>query len=191
MNEKVLVLPTKHITNVVYSEGFLKIDLDLISELMEKYGKYIPREKAEFDESYRQIIPYVVLKDHDNYYLFKRTKKQGEKRLHEKYTLGVGGHVNLKDTHKDGIWKSFKEGMRREVKEEVEIYIKNIEYLGIINDLSTPVSRVHLGIAYLADVKFFGLNEPNKFKVEKLPLVALKKFEEKMEGWSRLVLKEL
>ncbi|MGC9383749.1 MAG: NUDIX domain-containing protein [Kosmotogaceae bacterium] len=178
-------------SNVVHSEGLLKIEISWLSELMEKNGKYIPREKAEIDERYRQIIPYVVLKDHDGYYLFKRTKKQGEKRLHEKYTLGVGGHVNQKDSHKDGVWKSFEEGMQREVKEEVEIVIKSIEYLGLINDLSTPVSRVHLGVAYIADIVFFGLNEPDKFEVEQFPLSELRKFEEKMEGWSRLVLMEI
>jgi predicted NUDIX family phosphoesterase len=191
LNENVLVVPAKHISNVVNSEGLLKIEINWLSELMEQQGRYIPREKAEIDESYRQIIPYVVLKDHYGYYLFKRTKKQGEKRLHEKYTLGVGGHVNQKDSHKDGVWKSFEEGMQREVKEEVEIVIKSIEYLGLINDLSTPVSRVHLGVAYIADIDFFGLNEPDKFTVKQFALSELRKFKEKMEGWSRLVLMEL
>ncbi|MFO7881386.1 MAG: DNA mismatch repair protein MutT [Kosmotogaceae bacterium] len=191
MNENVLVLPGKHIDSVISSEGFSNIELNYLIELIEREGMYIPRELAEIDENYRQIIPYVVLKDSDNYYLFKRTKKQGEKRLHEKYTLGVGGHINRQDLHKDGIWKTFKEGMYREVKEEVEIKLKNINYLGLINDLSTAVSRVHLGVAYLAYIEFFGLNEPDKFEVKKLPLSDLKKFEEKMEGWSRLVLMEL
>ncbi|MFW6119670.1 MAG: hypothetical protein ACOC80_02045 [Petrotogales bacterium] len=191
MNEDVLVVPTKCITNVVNSEGFFHIERSWLVELIETKGVYLPREAAEFDENYRQIIPYVILKDNDNYYLLKRTKKQGEKRLHEKYTLGVGGHINRLDIHEDGTWKSFEEGMYREIKEEVDIELKCINYMGLINDQSSSVSRVHLGVVYLADVNFFGLNEPDKFEVNELSIEELEKYIKKMEGWSRLVLKEL
>ncbi len=191
MDEDVLVVPTKYITHAVNSEGFFHIELSWLMELIETKGMYLPREAAEFDENYRQIIPYVILKDKDNYYLFRRTKKQGEKRLHEKYTLGVGGHINRQDIHEDGAWKSFKKGMYREIEEEVDIKLENISYMGLINDLSSSVSRVHLGVVYLADVNFFGLNEPDKFEVDKLTVDELEKYGKKMEGWSRLILKDL
>ena len=49
--------------------------------------------------------------------------------------------------------------MRQEIDEEVKVDISSLEYLGILNDLSTAVSRVHMGIVYIASVVFHGFNE--------------------------------
>ena len=46
------------------------------------------------DNTVRQIIPYVILRRGRHYFLLRRLKKQTETRLHEKLSLGVGGHIN-------------------------------------------------------------------------------------------------
>jgi ADP-ribose pyrophosphatase YjhB (NUDIX family) len=113
---------------------------------------FCPREEAERDESGRQIIPYVVLRNEKRYLLMRRTNRQGESRLHDKYSIGVGGHINPEDGRNP--WQAFERGMRREIDEEVNVDISSLEYLGILNDLSTAVSRVHIGIVYIASVAF-------------------------------------
>lgn len=190
MDENVLVIESSSLNNFLNEEGLLNIELDIIRKSVIESGSYLPRSKAEYDEDYRQIIPYIVMKRNDRYLLMKRTEKQGEKRLHNKLSLGVGGHINDGDIA-ENTWEVFLKGMERELKEEVEADIKSLRYLGIINELSSSVSRVHIGVAYVAEVDFKGLNEPDMFEIEWQDLEELRERADMMEGWSRLVLEKL
>ena len=60
-------------------------------------GTYVPRPRAETDRSLKQIIPYLVLRDGDRIFLMKRTSAGGDARLHDLYSVGVGGHLNPGD----------------------------------------------------------------------------------------------
>jgi len=142
--EMVLVVPTSKVIELLGSKtGIVEVEEQKIQQLIQKEGLFIPRNQAEQDESFQQIIPYVVMKNNGQILLLLRTSKQGEKRLHDKYSLGVGGHINNLDDQKP--WNAFLKGMKREITEEVDVEIHSIDYIGIINDTSTPVSRVHLG----------------------------------------------
>ena len=55
------------------------------------------RPAAERDRTLKQIIPYLVLRDGDRIFLMKRTRAGGDARLHDHYTIGVGGHLNPGD----------------------------------------------------------------------------------------------
>ena len=52
---------------------------------------------SEEDESFRQIIPYVVLRSPGRIFSYARTARAGERRLHGLRSVGVGGHVNPED----------------------------------------------------------------------------------------------
>ncbi|ABR30189.1 DNA mismatch repair protein MutT [Thermosipho melanesiensis] len=186
--EKVLVVPTNKIQNICNNKtGLISVpEYDIIS-IIEKYGYFVDREKAENDETTRQVIPYIILRENNKYLLFKRTTAQGEKRLHNKITIGVGGHINSTDSI-DPV-KAFKKGMIREINEEVNVEILNLNYIGVINVTDNPVSRVHVGLCYIADVKYFGLMEKEKF-IELFTENPSKYFEE-MEGWSKVVVQSL
>src|SRR5450631_663352 len=60
-------------------------------------GDYVLRASAETDRTLKQIIPYLVLRDGERIFLMKRTRAGGDARLHDHYTIGVGGHMNPGD----------------------------------------------------------------------------------------------
>lgn len=58
------------------------------------------RGDVENDERFLQIIPYCFVQQQDNEYnllVCRRNKHSGEKRLHNSYSIGFGGHVNFLD----------------------------------------------------------------------------------------------
>ena len=70
------------------------------------------RGDAEEDPTHKQVIPYLVLRDGERWFLMRRTKAGGDARLHDRWSIGVGGHLNPGDGDVAG-------GLRREWAEEV------------------------------------------------------------------------
>ncbi|MDK2885984.1 MAG: hypothetical protein PWP54_542 [Thermosipho sp. (in: thermotogales)] len=186
--EKVLVVPAEDVERICEGKvGLVEVpEYDIINLIKEK-GFFVEREKAEFDETIRQVIPYILLRENGKFLLFKRTTAQGEKRLHNKLAIGVGGHINTEDSLNP--LEAFYVGLEREVNEEVDVEIKTLNYVGVINVVDTPVSRVHVGLCYIADVKYKGLVEKDKFQeiFTNSPL----DFIGEMEGWSKAVVEYL
>ena len=77
-----------------------------------EHGEFRPRGEMERDRSWKQVIPYLVLRDGSRYFLMRRTKAGGDARLHDLWSIGVGGHLNPGDGDLAG-------GLRREWAEEV------------------------------------------------------------------------
>lgn len=125
---------------------------------------FFNRDEIEQDESYLQIIPYVVLKHKNRVFAYQRTKKSGEKRLHGNWSIGVGGHVNRDDAnynrHEMPLTSSydpeknfaFWNCVNRELKEEVGAVPDKFDLAALIFDPSNAVGRVHLGVVYVAEV---------------------------------------
>ncbi|MCD6449241.1 MAG: NUDIX domain-containing protein [Thermotogaceae bacterium] len=184
--EKVLVVTAKEVSKVLNNaEGLVCVDENTIMNLIRK-GFFVERSKAEINEEWRQIIPYVVMVDRGKVLLMKRTKKQSEKRLHNLYSIGVGGHINDEDSNNPV--EAFKKGMKREINEEVDARVRELKFLGVINDLSSPVSRVHLGVLYLAEASFKEMKEKELFEWELVEINKLHEYREGMEGWSKIAL---
>jgi predicted NUDIX family phosphoesterase len=122
---------------------------------------FIPRAVAEDDPAHKQIIPYAIIACGDRILHYVRGKKAGEQRLVAKGSIGIGGHMNDEDESLFA-WdeKAYRAGVEREVSEEIKIKT-NFEdrIVALLNDDTTEVGRVHLGIVHL-----FRLIEP---KVEK------------------------
>jgi predicted NUDIX family phosphoesterase len=122
---------------------------------------FIPRAVAENDPAHKQIIPYAIIACGDRILHYVRGKKAGEQRLVAKGSIGIGGHMNDEDESLFA-WdeKAYRAGVEREVSEEIKIKT-NFEdrIVALLNDDTTEVGRVHLGIVHL-----FRLIEP---KVEK------------------------
>jgi len=80
--------------------------------------------------------------------------------------------------------------MRREWDEEVE-YAGHFQarLLGLINDDSAPVSKVHLGLVFLVDGDSpqIAIRETDKLEGELLTLDEMRIFYLGMESWSQIV----
>jgi predicted NUDIX family phosphoesterase len=150
-------------------------------------GRYLPRPATEVDPTLKQIIPYLLLRDGSSIFLMKRTRAGGDARLHDHYTIGVGGHMNPGDD-------SILGGLVREWTEEMEAdFIPEFRFLGLINDDTVEVGRHHLGIVYVADAAGRGVavRETDKLSGSFESVAAVRDVYDRMETWSQLALDAL
>ena len=150
----------------------------------QKLGRYVSRPDAERDPSLKQIIPYLVLKDGDRIFLMKRTRAGGDARLHDHYSIGVGGHLNPGDDWVLG-------GLAREFREELEAdFVPDFEFFGLLNDDTVEVGLHHLGVVYLADAagRAVTVKETEKLSGSFQEIAELRAVYDRMETWSQLVL---
>ncbi len=188
--ERVLVVPTVLFHEVGAFQGFsAEVDRYLPRLLDPARLGYRPRAEVETDPSFKQIIPYVVLRCGAEVFHYTRGKKATEGRLQALRSVGVGGHINPEDSDLfDDVYSS---AMRREVAEEVHVETDYAERcLGLINDDSNPVGQVHLGIVHV-----FELAEPKVRRREQVltragfaPLAELRAQADEFETWSQIVL---
>jgi len=116
--------------------------------LVRDEGTFVDRAPAEIDPSLKQIIPYAVVTQGDRIFRFQR-QGGGEARLVGKSSVGVGGHINPCD----GVQDVLAAGLDRELDEELVLPAqRKIEFVGLINDDSTPVGSVHLGLVVRVEV---------------------------------------
>ena len=112
---------------------------------------FFPRAQAENDPAYKQIIPYVLLAFQDRVLHYVRGKKAGEQRLVAKGSIGIGGHMNESDESLFA-WdeQAYRAGVEREVNEEIKIDTQFQDgIVALLNDDTTEVGRVHLGIVHV------------------------------------------
>src|SRR5215472_586358 len=158
---------------------------------------FIPRPQAERDPTFKQIIPYALIVFQNSVLHYVRGKKAGEQRLVAKGSIGIGGHM-AEDADRF-LWHStdeetYRAGVEREVNEEINVDTSfEDRIVALLNDDSTEVGRVHLGIVHV-----FKLKEPQVQKREAMitGLTFLAKDElfarrETMETWSQICLDSL
>jgi predicted NUDIX family phosphoesterase len=188
--ERVLVIPTAVFAAAGTFQGFTpRVDHYLPRLLDPRHQSYRPRGEVETDPSFKQIVPYVVLRWGEQVFHYTRGKRATETRLQALRSIGVGGHISAGDSN---LFDSpYREAMFREVAEEVCLETTYEERcLGLINDDSTAVGQVHLGIVHV-----FELAEPKVRRREQAltragfdPLAELQSQREEFETWSQFVL---
>src|SRR5256712_1512906 len=156
---------------------------------------FLPRAQAETDPTHKQIIPYALLAFENKVLYYVRGKKAGEQRLVAKGSIGIGGHMNEADESLFAMDKqAYRAGVEREVNEEIKIDTRfDDRIVALLNDDTTEVGRVHLGIVHV-----FKLAQP---KVEKREAMItnlaflgkdeLLKRRESLETWSRICVDSL
>ena len=120
--------------------------LDIERHLGDRGSGDLPAPLAlEVDPAWKQIVPYLVLHDGPRIFLMQRTRAGGDARLHDRWSIGIGGHVASGDG--DPL-----DGLYREWQEEIEAaFLPQCRLVGLLNDDATPVGAVHLGLVYEAD----------------------------------------
>lgn len=191
--ERVLVVPTALFHEAGSFQGFNPRVGDYLPRLLDRTRlSYRPRSEVETDPSFKQLIPYVVLRCGAQVFHYTRGKKTTEARLQALRSVGVGGHISDADS---GLFEDpYRVGLLREVEEEVYLETTYREHcIGLINDDSNPVGQVHLGIVHV-----FELAEPRVRRREAAltragfaSLAELGGQVEEFETWSRMVLAEL
>jgi predicted NUDIX family phosphoesterase len=158
--ERILVVPTSLFRKLGYFQGFSReIDRYWPQLVDGDHVEYRARGEMETDPSFKQLIPYVLFRwidDDGTTHLFEyqRGSGMGERRLHAKRSVGIGGHISSIDAESGRSLHVYREGMRRELDEEVVIETPYTETVaGFINDDETPVGQVHLGMVHLFDVE--------------------------------------
>jgi predicted NUDIX family phosphoesterase len=192
MEELVLVFPTDKFWKLVTykKKGLIKGNSEVLKKIIQN-GLFLKRSELEEDPSFKQIIPYAIISNKESFYLFRRTSGQTEKRLHNKFSLGVGGHMNPGNTIESKEQYLIDE-LKRELFEEVKLLdgclIEDFEFIGFINDDTIPVGRVHIGLLYNIHVsnKDIYINETDKMTAEWIEKSNLAEFYGGMETWSKL-----
>ncbi len=193
--EAVLCIDRKNLPESwVAPESIIRMDMETFCTTCTSAGfSFRPRDGVETDPGFKQIIPYILFQTHDFIETAIYRRAGGEKRLHDLWSVGIGGHINPED-HMNGD-QSFPEiltaGMDRELTEEISLRPsgENPEFIGMINEEITDVGRVHLGAVFRIITRFprkiFPGPELADFSWEKTAEVNRKN----LELWSRLALK--
>jgi predicted NUDIX family phosphoesterase len=183
MTEQVMVVERATIDAYLVEKGLSTEHTEEVLDAITERHFFIDRPTAEVSPQYKQIIPYVLIRNADAYFLLQRTQKQTESRLHLKLSLGIGGHINP-DT------PELLDGLQKELEEEVHVAGDyDLSFVGVLNDDTTEVGRVHLGAVYVLDAhdREVTVRETEKMSGRWVERDALAEHREAMETWSQIV----
>jgi predicted NUDIX family phosphoesterase len=211
--ERILVVPTSLFRELGYFQGFSReIDRYWPQLVTGDHVEYRARGEMEEDPSFKQLIPYVLFRwtsadGTPHLFEYQRGSGQGERRLHAKRSVGIGGHISSIDSNvavslcetnhlaeRDDYNNVYREGMRRELDEEVIIDTPYDEtVVGLINDDETPVGRVHLGMVHMCDVHdpLVRPREADILDARFTPVADILTRLDQFESWSQIAVRAL
>jgi len=188
--EQVLITDRSHLFGKEDApQGFISgANADLLARIRSGM-RFEDRGPVETQPEKKQIIPYIVVRRGDLFFMLKRLAGQTEARLHHKVSIGTGGHINPVDS--DSEEDLLTAGMMRELNEELHITGRCVlRHLGFVNDDSNDVGKVHLGI--VMDLEVFenhvSVRETDLMEGRFVSFQELKTEFSNMETWSQLIL---
>jgi len=189
----VLVVPTELFRRVGYFQGASRQARRYLDAFFAgDNAKFMDRAAAEQDPAFKQLIPYVILKHGASVFSYVRGKAGSETRLAALRSIGIGGHIEPVDHGLFTGWADiYRTGADREVEEEVHVGCGYAEELaGLINDDSSEVGRVHLGIVHVRELEAPAVRkrEQQITRAGFVPMEELRSRQEELETWSRLAL---
>jgi predicted NUDIX family phosphoesterase len=185
--EQVLVIPRSAIMADPGWLGLREAGMADFEALVAREGRFEARAEMERDRRFKQVIPYLVLRDGVRYFLMRRSRAGVDERLHDRWSIGVGGHLNPGDGDLGG-------GLRREWAEEVEAdFTPEFQLVGLLNDDTTDVGSVHVGAVFVADAagRRVAIRETEKLSGAFADPAAVAAVRDDLETWSRLVFEAL
>ncbi len=196
--EKVLVVKRSILDELGLFQG-VSFEVDrYLTKLWRGAGvSFMARPQAEKNPAYKQLIPYVIMAYDDTYLCYIRGGEVDEARLAEKASIGIGGHVNSSDDIVpigNDFQKAYSNAVAREVAEEVIVdTVHDDRIIGLINDDSNEVGRVHFGIIHLWRLAIPNVRnrEQEICQLRFMNIDELQQLRDKMETWSQLCLDRL
>lgn len=195
-DENVLVISRELFDRLGAFEGIsFETDRYLPQILDPANNHFLNRDLAEDDPSHKQIIPYAIFRHGDRYLHYVRGGGSGEKRLAAKGSIGIGGHINDTDHAASSLDKdTYTIGVEREINEELNLTGAHTqEILGLINDDTNEVGKVHLGVVHLFTLESDDVTSAED-NIENLTFLTLDELAERrdsLETWSRICLEGL
>jgi len=192
----ILVTSAKELPSTFEESGFHPLQSSQVFAAFHAAGLWLgPRDVLEHLPSFRQIIPYVVLRVGDRFVRYTRTPAGREGRLHGRMSLGLGGHIDLSDIVSVNdcvdLEKTLGDAARREVDEELgSVDCVSKEWIGVLVDNDTDVGQVHIGVVAIWDLSFLplGVSEDAIGEVELCSIEDLENSRDRLEGWSEMLL---
>lgn len=156
---------------------------------------FMERPAAENDPTHKQLIPYAIFHHAGRYLSYTRGGSSGEKRLVAKRSVGIGGHINPVDAAQDSLGETmYYNGVEREMAEELVIGGTHTQrVVGLINDDSTEVGSVHLGVVHLFDLSSDDVHS-NEDAIQDLRFESLEELHnrrDQLETWSQICVDHL
>ena len=193
IEEQILVVTREFFDSLGSFQGLCRRVDDYLPAFMKKENNFfVPRGAAEEDPTLKQIIPYAVFRHGGRILYYTRGAKSGEKRLVAKSSIGIGGHVNDSDESLSHFDQStYHNAVRREIGEELRLGGGFTERaVALLNDDSSEVGRVHLGIVHIVDLENDSVSAGEKAIAElgfatRAELLARR---DTFETWSQIVL---
>lgn len=189
--EQVLVVPRALFETLGSFQGLNQDVNHYLATLLDPSNNFfMDRADAEEDPSYKQLIPYALFHHAGSFLHYYRGKSGGESRLHARGSIGVGGHINPVDRRADPLGRdTYLAAVERELTEELMMSGTHTnEPIAILNDDSSEVGKVHLGIVHLIELtdrkvesNEDALSDLSFKSVEELKTTAY----QALEGWSQ------
>lgn len=194
-DEKVLVVHKDFVPDFKEKRyvGFEEVGKEAFGKL-EKNVTFMPRHQAEYNPTYKQIIPYCFITKGED--IFATVRKEGDPRLVGAISLGIGGHINPVDV--DNETGLFTLGLKREMEEEVIIKdcTNTPDLVGYIYDPTNIVGQDHFGLVYkliLESNSSIEINEKDTLEGTFMTKDELKRRNNhyRAENWSKLIIDNL
>lgn len=157
-DEMVWVIPRNKLEfyrdgNPILRLGSCKINPEFV-DVLTRFTSYRRRGDVENDRGYVQIIPYCTVVSLSDVFpkilVYNRGSAGGEKRLSDKWSIGVGGHIQPDDAKEATGMGVVHSAARRELLEElVGVSGETLNTVAgetVFYRDDTPVSAVHLGV---------------------------------------------
>jgi len=183
--------------------GFHNQNLEELLKNIYRFGYFVNRPDAENNPSLKQIIPYLLISHpperskgragKHKLFLVQRLATQTEKRLHNKYSIGIGGHINpVKD--KPAIEDIIQSGLERELHEELEVSTPyRHKLIGYLNDDTNSVGQVHFGLVFqvmVDDENGVAVAEKDLMVGKFVNIKEIEKHFSLLESWSQIIYKD-
>jgi predicted NUDIX family phosphoesterase len=187
-DEEILVVPRPLLAPQLV-RGFTTDGVGEYVARIRTHATYVRRADAEHEPGMKQIIPYAIVRHGSRLFLFQRTQAGGEARLHGKFSIGVGGHINRADVQ--GAQDFLTAGLQREVEEELRIGGSwSARLVGVLNDDANSVGQVHFGLVHVVDTSSadIAVRERDRLTGRLVDGAEVQDLYDRMETWSQLIL---
>ena len=182
-DEHVLVIARDRVMGTEGWLGILHGEVEPYLTAFDEHGEFRRRGDAERDPTFKQIIPYLLMWDGERIFLMQRTRAGGDARLFDRWSIGIGGHLERGDGDVMG-------GLRREFAEEMAAdWAPEPRLLGLLNDDRELVGQVHLGVVFTAeaDGRALDVRENDKLSGRFATVAEVQDVYDALETWSQHV----